>query len=355
VSVDVGGNVIPEGVNVGRGMVRRGTFAADEEGDWLAGLAPRDTRGVPAAAEAGFRGLMAGLGNVLRGTNHAPFPAGLPDVAMACGARFRTTPCNGWAALRDEGSRGPTPRRRRKRPGDSSDVGVPKPVKGSAADERAGLTAMAPAGRRIGARPEQQAKKPVAAAQWREPRATPACRRRPPCGRPGGAPPWPGRGAGGAAAATFRLARIASIRPRRGRVGGCAAFPAETGPAPETSWASLPARGAPWGDGHPLGRQSTGSRRRSLRPLQGINMPAAVTTARRGELLSSGVGRGRRGGSFKIPRKASGWEPACLAACANSCVVRTRSRLVQLPETNTLRNNARLSLTREQQNPFAKA
>ena len=166
VSVDAGGNVIPDSVNVGRGMLRRGTCAAEEEGDWLASLAPRDTRGVPAVTEAGFRGLMAGLGNVLRGTNHAPFSAGLPDVAMACAASFRTTPCNWWAAMRDEGSRGPTPRRRRKRPGASSDVGVPKPVKVSAADERAGLTALAPAGRGLGARPEQQPKKPVAAAHW---------------------------------------------------------------------------------------------------------------------------------------------------------------------------------------------
>jgi hypothetical protein len=106
VRVDAAGHIIPDGVDVNQGVLRRVTCAADEGWDWLTAMALRVTRGVAPVTEAEFLELTDWLGNVLRATDPATFSAGPLEVGTACGAGDGTTPCDLWRAMREQGPRG---------------------------------------------------------------------------------------------------------------------------------------------------------------------------------------------------------------------------------------------------------
>ena len=106
VRVDGDGNVMPEGVDVSRGVLCCVVRAADEGWAWLAGILLRILGGVPAVTEAEFMELTDWLGAVLRSRDEPTFHGGEIDLGTACGANYKTTPANLWMSMRDGGPRG---------------------------------------------------------------------------------------------------------------------------------------------------------------------------------------------------------------------------------------------------------
>jgi hypothetical protein len=106
VRVDGDGNVMPDGVEVSRGVLCRVMRAADEGWEWLAGMSLRILGGVPAVTEAEFLELTDWLGLVSHSMDEARFHGGEIDLGTACGASYKTTPANLWMSMRDGGPRG---------------------------------------------------------------------------------------------------------------------------------------------------------------------------------------------------------------------------------------------------------
>jgi hypothetical protein len=105
VRVDGDGNVMPDGVDVSRGVLCRVVRAADEGWEWLAGMSLRILGGVPAVTEAEFLELTDWLGAVPRSMDEPTFHGGEIDLGTVCGASYQTTPANLWMSMRNGGPR----------------------------------------------------------------------------------------------------------------------------------------------------------------------------------------------------------------------------------------------------------
>ena len=105
VRVDGDGNVMPDGVDVSRGVLCRVVRAADEGWEWLAGMSLRIQGCVPAVTEAEFQELTDWLYDVLRHMDKPTFSGGEIALQPPCGASYFTTPSNLWMSMRNGGPR----------------------------------------------------------------------------------------------------------------------------------------------------------------------------------------------------------------------------------------------------------